>query len=349
MKHKKLKFQNIKGRNYNFGFGFLKMILSLDVIRSHCFNPNSTNNKYLIYFLEKRRIHVPSFVILSFYFIHKKLISIKSNFLFERLERLLIPYILWPIIIYNLNNFIIRKFFKLNIIYSLENLKKQLLWGNEFIIQLWFQWDLIFITILFFIIIFVFRKYHTFFIQLLAIFAYILQYSGYNKKFYYSLKREKKECLGRLAEMIPYASTGFSLAYLNIINNLSKHKIKTLTFSILIYNLIEKYSIFSIIKGVAYPGIRLNVRATCLIFIFSLFPSEKITNSKIKKILICLTSYTPAVFYLHWTIYIYFKEFVMPIKRGSFFGCIIIYFICYSISFIFIKFVGKTKLKNLFS
>ena len=39
---------------------------------------------------------------------------------------------------------------------------------------------------------FIFKKRHLFFIQLFGFFAYLLQYSEYNKKFYIYLSNEKK-------------------------------------------------------------------------------------------------------------------------------------------------------------
>lgn len=85
------------------------------------------------------------------------------------------------------------------------------------------------------------------------------------------------------------------------------------------------------------------------IFIFSLFPSDKITNFKIEKIIKNMTNYTAGVYYLHLTIILYFRNYINPIKNGTLFGLFIIYLICYFICFIGMKIFGKTKLKNLFS
>ena len=208
--------------------------------------------------------------------------------------------------------------------------------------------DLIIITIIYFILLFLFRTNYLLYIQLLAILAYILQYSEINKKFYKSLREEKKECLGRLAEVVPYTVTGFTLASLGIIAKLKNYKIKTFVFSILIYISIEKYSVFSILKGIAYAGIKLNISSICIIFVFSLFPSEKIKDNLIKVILKNFTNFTAGVFYLHWSLIIYLKDYINIIKKGSFSGIIMIYLLCYIISFFGMKIFGKTKLKLLF-
>lgn len=206
------------------------------------------------------------------------------------------------------------------------------------------------ITIFFYIFIFIFKKNYLFFLQLLYFLAYVFQYSGYNNKFFYYLKVENRTCLSRIAEMFPYAVIGFSLSYLNIIKKLQYYKIKTLIFCLIIYNFIEKYLVFSKFKlSVAYGGIKLNIISICIIFIFSLFPSEKIVNMKLINILKFITNYTAGVFYLHNTIIFYFKNIIKSIKKKSFKGCIIVYLICYFISFIGIKIFGKTKLRNLFS
>ena len=177
-----------------------------------------------------------------------------------------------------------------------------------------------------------------------------MQYSGINKKFFECLSGAKSQTLGRLNEMASFATSGFTLASLGIIKSIQQIKIKTLIFCVLIFVSLEKYPIFSKLSGgIAYPGIALNIRSICLVFIFSLFPSEKLTKTKISNIIIYITNYTAGQYYLHVSVINYFKIIFKPIKDGTLFGCFIIYIICYLICFIGIKFVGKTKLKYLFS
>lgn len=336
-------------KKYNYGLGLLKVYLALTVIISHCCKRKTVKNKYIfVIFAKSRRIHVPSFFIISFYFIYNNLVNKNFRKLLIRLERLIIPYAGWPIIVYILNNGVIQKITKNNKLYSIKDLKNQLLWGNIFIIQFWFQWDLIMITIMFFILIFVLKNNYFFYLQLLAFFAYFLQYSGYNLKFYKLLRTENKGCLGRIAEIFPFTVTGFYLASLNIFDLLYIHKIKTLIFSSLTFCFLEIYSVFSQIKGIAYSGIDKNIRAISLIFTFSLFPTDQITNKKIKIFLRNISNYTGGIFFLHYTVYMYFKKFIKLIERGTFFGCIIIYLICYLLCLMGAKISGKSKFKYLF-
>ena len=332
-------------KSYNFGLGFLKMILAFKVIVSHCYNYNSATNKLLSLTVVKRKIHVPSFFIMSFYYILNVLMQLNFKLLYKRIVRLSIPYLGWPIIIYIINNAIICHIFNFRKI-SFADLKSQLLWGNNYIIQLWFQWDLIFITILFFIIIFIFGKHHLFIFHLLAIVAYFFQYSGYNLKFYLYCR---KECLGRFIEMIPYAVTGFTLAFFKMFDYLNKNRKKTLILSSLIFIFVGKYEVFKKVKGVVYSGLEFNVRAVSLVFFFSVFPSEYLQNKKLINIIRQITNFTAGIFYLHYTVYIYLKNYIQFIKNGTFLGCVFIYLISYLISFFSLKFAGKTIFKNLFS
>lgn len=205
---------------------------------------------------------------MSFYFMYNN--SVFNNFrkLLIRLERLIFPYLGWPIIIFILNNEVIQRITKNNKKYSIEDLKNQLLWGNSFIIQFWFQWDLIMIMIMVFILIITLKHYYLFYIKLLAFFSYFLQYSGYNMKFYKALRTENKECLGRIAEVFPFTITGLYLASLNIFDLVNLHKIKSLIFSSLIVCFIETYSVFSQIKGISYFGIDKNIKAISFIYLF---------------------------------------------------------------------------------
>ena len=92
-----------KTESLNLGLSILKFIFSFLVLTCHNFNPKSTGNKYILFFTKERRLHVPSFFIMSFYFMSKYLSSLNFKMFLKRLVRLLIPYILWPIFFWKLN------------------------------------------------------------------------------------------------------------------------------------------------------------------------------------------------------------------------------------------------------
>ena len=118
-------------------------------------------------------------------------------------------------------------------------------------------------------------------------------------------------------------------------------------FSIFILFIIFKYNIFTPVKGFGKQGIMNNVGGVLFFIIFSLIPLENL-NVKILTFIIYLTRYTPGIYFLHINIYNIFKYKFYLIKHKTFFGCFLIYLICYSISSICFNLTKKTKLKYLF-
>ena len=127
--------------------------------------------------------------------------------------------------------------------------------------------------------------------------------------------------------MLPFATTGFTPGLYKILSSIEKHKLKTIFFSVLIYKTISNYNILINLKGVTYYGIYQNLQALCMIFIFTLFPSDKIKNNVVEKLLTILINYSAGVFYLYMSVLSYFKCYFEDIKKGIFLGIIISYFI----------------------
>ena len=333
---------------FNYGFAILKSILSFLVISAHNFKKESTNNKIILFITKERRFHVPSFFIMSFYFMHNNLLSLKPNIIFNRLMRLLIPYIGWPIIVWIINHYWNKKY-NSDFAVSYEQLKLQLLWGYNFIPIYWFLWSLFMITILFIIIIFIFRKHSLFILQILVILCYSAQYSNY---YYYTVFMKHPDynrvTLSSILEDIPFAVTGFTFAHYKIFDKLQKNKIKTLILSWIIYNFFDDYNIFTDIRAVLYPGFKYHIRAICIVCIFSLFPSDKIKNKYIQKFLHIITNHTGPIYYLHVPFRDYIKYYLDDIKNGTFKGLFITYFWIYIFSFVGTLIFGKTPLKYLF-
>lgn len=338
----------INKKQFNYGLALLKSFLSFLVLLSHNFDIRTTKNKIIIFMFLHRRFHVPSFFIMSFYFMYNNLLTINSIILFRRLIRILAPYVGWPIIIWIMNNI-------LNIILakkfpdSFEELKFQLLLGNRFIQPLWFNWMLMLITILFYLIIYVSKNQTIFVFLILLIIFYIFQYSGFAYKNHFKKNPSFNFYpAGFFFESFPFALTGFIFGHYKILEFLKKNKMKTIIISFLIYKTIVDYNIFANLNGVRYQGIQLNIRAICIVFIFAVFPSENITNAHIKKLLISITSNSVVVYYLHVPIHFYFIYLFNDIKKRNFLGMIITYLICYFIGFVGMKIFGKTPLKYLF-
>ena len=353
---KKIKYKKLnrdeegpkKAKSINYGLAILKTILSLLVVKHHSFFPQTTKNRFILEFTKERFIHVPSFFIMSFYFLTKHLLSLNPKILLNRFMRLLIPYVGWAFIILKINHFFNIKFHQ-RLKESYSDLKIQLIWGACYVEQLWFLTDLMVFTLLFILIIFIFRKHCLFILQLLLILSYINQYNRYIYNNYFKKYPEyNKRTISYFFVSIPFAVTGFTLGYYKVLDILQKHKIKALILSIIIYNFFADNKIFTNTRFMAYQGIELNIQCVCIIFIFSLFPSDKIKNKYLIKFLTIITNYTGGVFYLHLPIKKYFTIYFDSIRNHTFTGVIVIYLISYFICFVGMMIFGRTPLKYLF-
>ena len=83
--------------NKNYGLELLRMILCFWVVLFHCLK--ISNNNTILNF-KRKMFHVPSFFFISFYFLFPIIRSKNTKKMIIRLERLLIPYLFWPLIIY---------------------------------------------------------------------------------------------------------------------------------------------------------------------------------------------------------------------------------------------------------
>ena len=260
---------------------------------------------------------------------------------------MLIPYFLWPIIIWIINN-ILNLISKRKIIISFNALKNQLLTGHSFLTVLWFQYNLIFITLLILIIELLVSKNKLLIFVNFEIIAYYFQYSNLNYEIFSKYNFNKKFTFGRFLEVLPFSLTGYIFSSLKIINYLKKNRLEYIYILSLFLILMIKYKIFIFIRGFMYEGIKLQIISLNIFCIFLLIPSEKIKNKCIIKIIKLITSNTAGIYYLHIIIRNYTQNFSLLIKNKTFYGSLIIYIISYFVSFFGTKIFGKTKLKHLF-
>ena len=138
-------------QNKNYGLEIYRFILCFWVLLYHCLK--KTDSKLLLNFITKM-YHVPSFFFISFFFLFPTISGRNIQKMKIRLYRLLIPYILWPIITWSFNNisFQIFKKSRFSCFLPFSLLKEQLIVGRPIFAQLWFHFNLILLTILFFIL-----------------------------------------------------------------------------------------------------------------------------------------------------------------------------------------------------
>ena len=333
--------KKINRREKYIGIEILRIYLSILVVNSHCYK--ISNNLIFIKIL-KNNLHVPTFFIISFFFFKNSLVSRNLNKFKQRFQRLLIPYIVWPIINWSINN-IITFFTNINIRKSIEDLKKQLLTGHCFNTVFWFQWNLIFETFIFIIVELIWHEYLIYILMNLVLSSYFLQYSNYNYRLFYKLDFSKRFTFGRFIEIIPFSISGFILSYYQLINFLKDDKMKTIFICLFIFLIIFNYIKILEPKGFFYAGIKLNILSICLFIVFSLISFKFMNNFKM---ILQISKFTPGIYYLHIPVMKYFINFITAIKNKQLFGSFLIYLICYFICFIGDNIFKKSKLIYLF-
>ena len=335
---------NYNKKEINIGISFLRVILSFMVILDHFYDYAILSKYYYILYY-----HIPTFFLISFYYNYNTLTSFNINRIKSRFGRILIPYFSWCTISWIINN-IYYYFLKRECRHSFKDYLINLMNGHIFLVPLWFQNNLILLTLILTIIIFSFKNNYIYIFHILSFLAIISQYSGFNYTFFKDhFSNHSYACLGRLTESFPNAIIGFSLAKYDIKKIIRNNSIISL-YSFIILILISKYNIFSDLKTFKYAGIRLNIAAICIFIIFSSLPFQKIKNKILINGIIKITHYTAGIYFTHFLIGNgYFFNLLFIYKRGTLLECIFIYFLSYCICFIGSKLLGKTQFRHLFA
>ena len=327
-------------KDINLGIQILRMLLCFWVLCFHCLDSGKIN--YFIFYITKTKFfHVPCFVFISFYFSSNIFIERNYAKVKVRLERLLIPYIIWPLIIFITHNIIYSTKISFNI------LKFQLLLGRQYLFPLYYLFSMFFITIFLFVISVIFKSYFLYILLIMMLLSYIGQYDQYII-FNHELFLNKYQHYIRMPiidtiSFVPLSCLGIIFASSKIIIFLESNSKTSSFLSCVIIYFLFKYDVFVNFRG--YNGFKYFFSSTSLFVAFYLLPLEKI-YPLLKKLIKLITKYTNGIYCIHVkmkdlvNIYIY--------NIGDFKCSIIIYLLCYFISFIGIKLFGKTRLKYLF-
>lgn len=328
--------------NKDYGISLLRVILSFMVVIDHFYNDkNKKKYVHILYY------HIPTFFLISFYYNCKTLISFNINKIMLRFKRLILPYFYWNVISFLLNNIYYYQF-KRKCAHTLLDFLQGLLCGKLFIVALWFQIVLIFTTLISTIIIFLFKNNYLLIFQILMIISYRFQYSGENYNFF--KKHYNKIYLvtfGRFIDTFPDSITGIFISSLKIKNKIYNYKKRTILISIFTLFILSKYNFDESLKHFKYGGLRLNIAACCIFFLF-LLSFDKLQNDKIKKIIDILSNYTAGIYFTHLLIgNTYSIRFILGNKLNKIFRCFIIYIISYGFCFFIDKMFNNLNIKYL--
>ena len=326
-------------KQLNVGIQILRCILCLWVLIIHC---SIIQKKHIKYF--KKHFHVPTFVLLSFYFFYKSFEERVIHKIVLRFQRLLIPYILWPVFLLIINNLFL--FYGSNSKFSLKSLVKdfyiQLLIGSRIHGIFWFQFNLIFLSLFFTLISFIFKKIVLQMLILVGSLSFFFHISGTSYKYLILYKGVYGMNIGCLVELCPLGVFGCILRFVDFLSNIKHFSIYSHVIILLFIAILFQYDIFTYQPGFRYPNVSLNILASTLFFtLFGSLSLEKIFNVKSILLLKIITKYTAGIYNIHPIIRNYLRKYIFIFKEGSYLIALIIYIICY-----FFCLIGDTAFKN---
>ena len=95
--------------------------------------------------------------------------------------------------------------------------------GRGIVDVFWFQLNLIIITFLFLITIYIYRKNFLYLLNFFMLISYAFQYLKFLEQFLTYYKTDIQISIGRLIMMIPFGVTGFYIAVFDLFKKLEKN------------------------------------------------------------------------------------------------------------------------------
>ena len=345
-KYKLIKSDNIEIKKINIGLQLLRAICSFLIVVCHVYDFDRLHHKII---LGKNRYYVITFFYISFYFSYNSLASRNIPKIKARFKRMLIPYIIWPLLFY-LNDKFNHYYYKKEEKYNYKYLYYQLITGCKIHGIFWFLFDLIFLTLFFTIIVFLFKKIFIFVLFIFTIFIYYFFYSNYANILIFNKYKKvpAHHAIRPNLEFFIFAFTGFYLSSIQFINKLYKYRILSSIVSIVSLIFYVKYYNAYFKKIIFFKGVIRDILVTFFFIIFSMLPFDKIDNVYILNVLNKITRFTGGIYYIHVKLGDFCGLYFSIIRHRHFKGCFLLYTICYLACFIGTLIFRKTSLKYLF-
>ena len=300
-------------KKINLGIELLRAILCLWIVIIHCSVRTKNNIK-----LFSKAFHVPTFFMLSFYFYYPTIYGKNINKIKARFERLVYPYIFWPIITLTINNILIKitSLGKYRNVISIKDYFIQILFGTKFCKIFWFQFNLIFLSLFLTIFSFIINKKIINFIELFGIISLYIHFSGINTNHFNSYDIIIKTSLGTLIELFSLCTIGCVFSSFNLLSKLKNISLFIQLILFFVIYLLFKFDLFIAYKGHMYPNILLNLTSST--FLLLSFGSLNFENSKlIANIVLFISKFTGGIYYIHPN-FIKFVLFFIKIKNYLF-------------------------------
>lgn len=338
----------IKSKNteFNYGFALLRMLMCFEVVLCHCWTETNFS-KLLLPFNLLRSNAVPAFMFMSFYLSEKYFQKKDIKTALRRIYILFIPQVFWAFV-YFISYYFIGLINNSNYISGIQDLFWQIFTGHSPNLNatMWFQTDLIIITVVFFIIFhFLNEKQGILTILLLSVICIFLQYSQINYELFGQFRYELKYPLGRLVETFPIATFGFVSSKYNLLSLFNKQWVNIAVATILFISvfILGQHNLLLVDNDFGYSGIwKFLTGFAITMFAYNCNFGFLVKN---KKIFSFISQHTLGIYCSHRLIarfvFIIFKH--LGIQTGMFYQCVLIYLI----GFIAFTIIRKLPIKWL--
>ena len=334
----------LKIKPINLGLQVLRLFLCLWIVIIHCSIIKKAHKKY-----SDKGFHVPTFILMSFYFFYRTLFKRSISKIISRFQRLIIPYIIWPIIIFFLYRFLYQC---LNLRIASDNLKindiyLQLLIGSRYHGVFWFQFNLIFLSLFFVIISLIFKIYFLNIFKIFGALSLYFQISEINYRVFRNFNSLFSKNIGSLFELLPIAVVGLILGSKRLLLKIEQSTFIFYFFMVFSIYILFEYDIFIIKQGFRYSNILLNLFGSLSLFMtFGSLPFKQTEKCKLLIVLNNITKFTGGIYYIHPII----RDFLRKIssyfdRKRNYYNSFIIYFISYFVCFIGAKLFSNYQLK----
>ena len=216
------KITKLNKENFYLGIQILRIVFSFHILVFHTID----HKKYTSKIISSVAIDLNTFFIIAFFFSYNTLTSKNILKIKQRFKRLLIPYILWPIIFLIIRIIIS----KINILEQLKYLFYQLLIGNGTHLVFWFQFNLIFVSLFSLIIIFLSKTHYLLYLFIFGVLCLFFIHSSIYKNLNSKFNKIALFSTLPLPSSYIYLVIGFYIFYLKIIEKINKYKFLSMIF-----------------------------------------------------------------------------------------------------------------------
>lgn len=210
---------------------------------------------------------------------------------------------------------------------------------------MWFQVNLIYITLLFAVASHFSRAESRYNIVLLAVAlaALLMQYTGVNTALFSELRYELTFPLGRFFEMLPCAVLGYFAGRYQVFQHLRRYWLSLLLLSVPLYELLQ-LAIVTLHGPFGYSGLVLPLRAALFTAVFYVIPFERLPDC-ILSFIEHTTRYTFGIYCMHLLVG---RLMLMAVAQSGYDFYLLpghellIYICCYGVSFVLAHLPGRS-------